>query len=147
MGGAKRYPSVAVCEGDGFRDGSTHPTRYIVIECKSGATSAAISRSDSDQLSGSINWFISKYDKSCSAAPILIHPSFTFDNQAAPLDAVRIIDRDRLEALNTALKAYAANISASNSMRDQEAVRKQLEHFGLNGNEFVNRYTRRFSKP
>jgi hypothetical protein len=65
---------------------STGNLSYIVIECKSGATSPVISKSDSDQLSGAINWFGSKYDKSCSAAPVLIHPSFTFDKQAAPLD-------------------------------------------------------------
>ena len=26
MGGAKRYPSIAVYNADGFRKGSTHPT-------------------------------------------------------------------------------------------------------------------------
>jgi hypothetical protein len=120
---------------------------YVVIECKSGAISATISKSDGDQLSGAVNWFSSKYDKSCTAAPILIHPSFTFDKQAAPLDAVRIIDTPHLDALNTSLRGYAANISSSGSIRDPESVRKQLQHFGLNTGELLNRFSRRFVKP
>src|SRR5258706_5532292 len=32
MGGATRYPLIAVCEDDGFSKGSTHPTRCCAEE-------------------------------------------------------------------------------------------------------------------
>ena len=38
---------------------------YLVIECKSGATSDQISKDNCNQLTGSITWFRSAYDASC----------------------------------------------------------------------------------
>jgi hypothetical protein len=32
MGGAKRYPSIVICENDGLRKGSTHPTNSTSSE-------------------------------------------------------------------------------------------------------------------
>jgi hypothetical protein len=34
MGSAQRNPSNGRCEEDGFREGSTHPTRYSPIDSK-----------------------------------------------------------------------------------------------------------------
>jgi len=46
--------------------------RYLVIECKSGATSApAISKADCNQLIGSMSWFNTTYDASPIYSPAL----------------------------------------------------------------------------
>jgi hypothetical protein len=48
--------------------------RYLVIECKNGAINPEVNKHDTNQLSGSMNWFKRSYDKSQSAVPVLIHP-------------------------------------------------------------------------
>ena len=50
--------------------------RYFVIECKNGAVSQTVNKSDCNQLTGSIMWFRDRYDHSCSSEPILVHPSY-----------------------------------------------------------------------
>ena len=119
---------------------------YIVIECKSGAKSPTISKSDCDQLGGSVKWFFDHYDKSCTAAPLMIHPYYTFDNQASPIDAIRIMDTKHLNLLHSKLREYAAAISGSGSIRKSDAIEKHLKHFGFMGSDFLSQYSRSFLK-
>jgi hypothetical protein len=49
--------------------------RYLVIECKSGVTSDRIRRSDAAQLAHSMSWFTERYDQTCRATPVMIHPA------------------------------------------------------------------------
>src|SRR5204863_403327 len=77
---------------------------HAVIECKSGTTgSKTISKSDCDQLGGSMSWFGNEYGADVRATPIMIHPEFTFSRQASPREAMRIIDREYLERFKAAL--------------------------------------------
>jgi hypothetical protein len=120
--------------------------KFLVIECKSGATTATISKADSDQLSGALNWFRKTYDNSCAAVPILIHPSYVFDSKASPHETVRVIDREHLEKFRVALRQFVHAIASSDNLDNTTFVGEQLKHHALTGAAFVDRYTRRFAK-
>jgi hypothetical protein len=48
---------------------------YLIIECKSGVTTDDISRKSVEQLAHSVAWFDETYDKTCTARPLIVHPS------------------------------------------------------------------------
>ncbi|WP_457348965.1 hypothetical protein [Sphingomonas sp. UYP23] len=65
---------------------------YLVIECKSGATSAkAISKHDCNQLTGSMIWFGKQYDNACSVTPVMVHQKITPEHAATLHPDARII--------------------------------------------------------
>jgi len=86
--------------------------QYWVIEAKSGATTDFISKHDSDQLGGSVRWFRGRYDSSVGATPILIHPAVKLGSGATETTGQRIITKDRLEDLKTAVRAFASALAA-----------------------------------
>jgi hypothetical protein len=120
--------------------------RYLVIECKSGAKSATISKTDSDQLSGSMNWFKSEYDNTSLATPVMIHPSRVFDKAAAPHEATVCIDRECLAALTAAIRGYSTAITSANALKDKDVVAKNLKQFSLMAAEFLPKFTKQPGK-
>ncbi|MBB4321415.1 hypothetical protein GGE43_005059 [Agrobacterium tumefaciens] len=115
---------------------------YLVIECKSGATSAkAISKHDCNQLTGSMIWFGKQYDKACSATPVMVHPKITPENAATLHPSARIITVEKLEKLVENLRGYTRAIGEANGYTDAKVVAKQLAHFGLTAAAFVNQFT------
>jgi hypothetical protein len=51
-------------------------SRYLLLPCKSGATTSSISKRYTDEVSGALTWFRSQYDATCRPFAALIHPSF-----------------------------------------------------------------------
>ncbi|MGI4850328.1 MAG: DEAD/DEAH box helicase, partial [Janthinobacterium lividum] len=81
--------------------------KYLVIECKSGATSAkAISKHDCNQLTGSMTWFGKQYDGTCSATPVMVHPKTKPENAATLHPNARIITEEKLAKLVEKLRGY-----------------------------------------
>ena len=121
--------------------------KYLVIECKSGAVKAsAINKHDCNQLNGSMAWFAEKYDESCSAIPVMIHPK-TVPEHAATLHAdARIITEERLALLVDAVRSYSVAVSQKNGYADSKVVAGQLSHFGLTLTDFVTKFTVRSKK-
>ncbi|MET4163007.1 hypothetical protein ABIE61_002868 [Marinobacterium sp. MBR-111] len=116
--------------------------KYLVIECKSGATSAAkISKSDTNQLSGSINWFHDKYDNTCSMTPIMVHPKTIFEHAASPHTDIRIMNGKSLQKLRSAIRAYSVSLATSGSFVDTGTVEKQLRQHKLLSSDIVPQYT------
>jgi len=112
--------------------------KYLVIECKSGAVLAAkISKSDTNQLNGSIVWFKDKYDNSCFATPIMVHPQTIFEYAASPPQDLRIVNRDGLTRLREGIRAYSISLSTSGAFHDAREVEKQLKHHRLSAIEIV----------
>lgn len=112
--------------------------RYLVIECKSGAvTTDRISKSDTNQLNGSIVWFGESYDNACAMTPIMIHPQTTFDHAAAPHADIRIVNVAGLDRLRNAVRAYAVSLATSGGYKDPKEVEKQLRHNRLSAGELI----------
>lgn len=146
--GSKRFEAAMAALGSFLGFGSQRPEdeigrgpdnlwalgglNYFVIECKSGAVSAPkISKGDTNQLNGSINWFREKYDKTCTMTPIMVHPKTSFEHAASPHEAIRIIHRNGLKKLRNAVRAYTVALSASSGYTDTKMVEKQLFHHKL----------------
>lgn len=110
---------------------------FLVIECKSGSTTNAIWRHDAEQLSHSMDWFNEKYDRTCSATPILIHNTQTLHRQASARPGARVINFEKLAKLREATSKYTAALAANNTYRDADAISTQLPAWGLNGKSFV----------
>lgn len=112
--------------------------KYLVIECKSGAVSAdKISKGDTNQLNGSIVWFSEKYDKSCKATPIMVHPKTVFEHAAAPHTDIRIMNGVGLKKLREAVRAYSVSLATSGGFKDTKQVTKKLQFHKLSAAEIV----------
>ncbi len=112
--------------------------KYLVIECKSGAVIAdKISKADTNQLNGSIVWFNEKYDKTCSMAPIMVHPKTVFEHASSPHADIRIINGTGLKKLRDAVRAYSVSLASSGGFNEAKEVEKQLLYFKLSSLEIV----------
>lgn len=112
--------------------------QYLVIECKSGAVLAErISKADTNQLNGSIVWFTEKYDASCSATPVLVHPKTVFEHAASPHADIRIINGSGLKRLREAVHAYAVSLATAGRFKDAKEVERQLQHHKLSAAEII----------
>lgn len=117
---------------------------YLVIECKSGATSDTISKHNCNQLNGSMNWFEEKYDKSCSATPLLIHPVNLFEYASSPHAKTRIITKEKMSDLRSAIKNFIKAITSEQKMDEQKKIAQLLEHFNLSSSRILNQFTQSF---
>ncbi len=64
-------------------------SKYLVIECKTEATTPTIKKDYCNQLSGSVNWFKENYVYPNECIPIMIHPSTVVDAVASPDENMR----------------------------------------------------------
>jgi hypothetical protein len=118
--------------------------KYLVIECKSGATKAkAISKHDCNQLTGSMVWFDKQYGAAVSATPIMIHQQTKPENAATLHSDVRIITEDGLEKLIKSLRGYAIAVGNDVGFTKPDVVATQLDHFGLTSAKFVSSFTKK----
>lgn len=121
--------------------------KYLVIECKSGAMKAsAINKHDCNQLNGSMAWFADKYDNSCSATPVMVHPKIVPEHAATLNADARIVTEKCLARLVEAVRNYAVAIGQDNGYADPKVVAAQLNHFGLTQNDILSKYTVHFKK-
>jgi hypothetical protein len=111
---------------------------YLVIECKSGAVLAdRISKGDTNQLNGSMVWFGDKYDETCSAIPIMVHPKTLFEHAASPHADIRIMNGSGLTKLRDAIRAYSVSLATSGGFREAKEVARQLQHHKLSAAAIV----------
>lgn len=83
------------------------PAPYLVIECKSGATSKnGISKDDLGQLGQSMEWFEKRYAGGLDGQALMIHPLNYPGPQATPIDGMKLITGAGLEKLKKAFTAY-----------------------------------------
>ena len=113
--------------------------QYLLLPCKNGATAAVISKDYTDEISGSVNWFISNYDHTCSATPVMIHPSMTLASAAAPPPNMRVVTAAQLDGLRAASRAFA--LAVKDRLGEVVHVRETLHMQKLLGSQVVQAYT------
>jgi len=116
--------------------------RFLIIECKNGATTPFIAKKDADQLAGSVNWFRGSYDQSCQATPVMVHPSLVFHQTASPMADVRIIDGECLAKIRAELLSYASAIGALNALPKADLLQSFLAQSGFTREKFVPNFTK-----
>lgn len=118
--------------------------KYLVIECKNGATADRISKHDCNQLNGSGAWFKSMYDQSAIYWPIMIHHS-NFPEYAASLnEGSRIMTLKDLESFKTAILSFIHAICTSDKTHDEIFIRERLISCKLRAIDIIDNYTRNF---
>ncbi len=120
-------------------------SEYFVIECKNCATSKTISKDYCNQLNGSMAWFAEKYDTSCKATPILIHPVNFFEFAASPHKDTRIMTRDILSEFKRSIRDFIKAISSLPKLNDIKKINDLLEHHSLTGKKIVSRFTTKYT--
>ena len=111
---------------------------YLVIECKSGATSAPkVSKKDTNQLNGSIVWFKQTYDTSCTFTPIMVHPKTQFEAAASPDPDIRVVHEPGLKSLKDAVRAFTTALTSNGKFKDAKEVERQLLQHHLNSQSIV----------
>lgn len=118
--------------------------QFMVIECKSGVTGNLISKSDCNQLIGSMSWFKKAYDDTCKGVPVLIHPVNRFDRYSSPTGDMRIVEKSCFVDLKKALRGYATALAAQ-PRSSEEKVYEQLDHFNLTADKFLRAFSVNFS--
>ncbi|MCE9562127.1 MAG: DEAD/DEAH box helicase family protein [Planctomycetes bacterium] len=118
--------------------------KYFVVEAKNGATTDTITKDYCNQLGGSMNWFASQYDATCSATPIMIHPSHVFEHASSPHAKARIIDAETLPLLRDACRKFAQSVANKEAYRTSAIVAELLKAHGLTADLIVARYTVKF---
>jgi hypothetical protein len=117
------------------------PSRYTVIEAKSGATGELIWKKDIDQLAGSINWCLDEYGKNSQVVPLMMHPCVTVERSGTPPPETKILTDTRLEELKQAVTAFATALASGNAFRDPAQVAAQLQQHKLTAALFVGTFT------
>ncbi|MAT06291.1 MAG: hypothetical protein CL424_14735 [Acidimicrobiaceae bacterium] len=113
---------------------------FLVIECKSGSVSDSIHKAELAQLGHSADWFASKYDATCTATPVLIHPSRQCGRAAVAAAGTKVITFDRLAELLGRVREFAAAVAADSTF-EAEAVGKRLMALELNASGFASRWS------
>ena len=114
---------------------------YLVIECKNGAVTDTVGKSDCNQLNGSGEWFVNTYDSRCKFIPILIHPSNKFDHAASPKSSTRIMNKERLELFRANISDFIKSVCVVNKIHDDNFIKERLAFHKLRATDFEVTYT------
>lgn len=118
---------------------------YFVIECKSGVTTPQISKTDCNQLIGSVSWFVTAYDVSCQPTPVMVCPVHQYDRYSSPAASTRVIEAGGLQALKAALRGYGTAVAANRTYQNEIEVAKVLAHYKLTGTALLPTYSKGFT--
>lgn len=115
--------------------------RFLVIECKNGATVETISKEYCNQLTGSITWFQNKYGDTCTATPLMVHPAAAVEYAATMHPEARLIREEQLVALKNALRGFATAVASRPRFGTEAEVAAALAHHKLTAEHFVAAYS------
>lgn len=114
---------------------------YLIIECKSEATTDTIAKHYINQINGSYEWFKEKYKgiNSNIITPIIIHKSNVCEHSATPNNDVKVITFDNMQELTDKIEKFI--ITISNNLRDELYISKQLVNMNLTYEGIINDYS------
>ena len=115
---------------------------FIVIECKSGATSSqGISKKDLGQLEQSITWFNNKYTGSASMTPIMVHPLKKSGPGATKISGACVITQTELTKLKDAFENFNKSLGDENILNDVKRISELLSEHKFTSKAFISNYT------
>ena len=112
---------------------------FYVIECKSEATTEAISKRDCNQLGGSIRWFEQEYGGH-NAIPVMVHPSKIIDKQATAVPNMRVITLTELESLGRNINAFAIALVRNENWMNANKICDLLSQYKLRSTDLLEQY-------
>jgi hypothetical protein len=115
--------------------------RYFVIECKNEATTGKVNKHDCNQLAGSMNWFRSEFDQTCSGVPVMVHPSSRFEYAATPPQDTVVMTREGLARFRAAFTAYTRSVSRIYLLEGPQEVATLLQAHKLRPGDLLQAFT------
>lgn len=120
--------------------------KYLVIECKTEATTQTIKKDYCNQLSGSVNWFKENYVYPNECVPIMIHPSKVVDEVASPDENMRVMTEKELTCFRKNLRDFYSTLCQNGNLSDVNKINELLRIYKLRKDDIVNRYTVKFER-
>ena len=120
--------------------------KYLVIECKTEATTQTIKKDYCNQLSGSVNWFKENYIYPNECVPIMIHPSKVVDEVASPDENMRVMTEKELTCFRKNLRDFYSTLCQNGNLSDVNKINELLRIYKLRKDDIVNRYTVKFER-
>lgn len=117
------------------------PTKYAVIEAKSGATGDYIWKKDINQLAGSVNWAQGQYGPGSTVVPVMMHHTNLVERSGTPPADARVLMPQKLDDLKGAVRDLARALSQNDSYQDAATVTAQIQRCQLNAGNFFNRFS------
>ncbi len=120
--------------------------KYFIIECKNGAVTNTIPKSDIEQISSSVSWFNQTYHikDTNSCFSILIHPSSKISQDAFSNEKIRVMTEANLQNFKKNITEFFKAIKDKSS--DNRAIGKQLKNYKLEPNLIIESYTEDYKK-
>ena len=118
----------------------------MVIECKNEVLKHNnICKHDCNQLNGSYEWFINKYEKTgIQCIPVLIHPSNIYNRECSPIKTTRIVTEKELTKFKGSINKFINELSRQQNPKDKETIEKLLNNNLLLGKQLIENYTTKF---
>ena len=120
--------------------------KYLVIECKTEATTQTIKKDYCNQLSGSVNWFKENYVYPNECTPIIVHPSKFVDVVASPDENMRVMTEEELTCFRKNIRDFYSALCHNGSISDISKINELLSIYKLRKDDIVNRYTVKFER-
>ena len=120
--------------------------KYLVIECKTEATTSTIKKDYCNQLSGSVNWFKENYVYPNECIPIMIHPSKVVDAVASPDENMRVMTEKELECFRKKVRDFYSALCQNGNINDVSNINELLCMYKLRKDDIVNMYTVKFER-
>ena len=121
-------------------------SQYLVVECKSEATTQTIKKDYCNQLSGSVNWFRENYVYPNEYIPIMVHPSKVVDAVASPDEKMRVITEKELECFRKNVRDFYSSLCQNGNINDVSNINELLRMYKLRKDDIVNMYTVGFER-
>ena len=121
-------------------------SKYLVIECKTEATTQTIKKDYCNQLSGSVNWFKENYAYPNECIPIIVHPSKFIDVVASPDENMRVMTEDELASFRKNLRDFYSALCQNGNINDVSKINELLRIHKLKKDDIVNMYTVKFER-
>ncbi|MFD7311017.1 DEAD/DEAH box helicase [Promicromonospora sp. NPDC059942] len=120
-------------------------THHGVIEAKTGVTRTdqRIIKSETDQLSGAMNWHTKHYPNATTSHPLFVHPSAVPLAGAVPPAQTRVITPPDLDRFSNAVREFAREVAQDHLWQDPDAVKTALEKWFLTPNTLITKYSTR----
>jgi hypothetical protein len=115
--------------------------KFLVIECKNGRETPEVNKHDCNQLIGSFAWFTDMYDASCTATPVIIHPSETFERTGTPLANARVMNAETLPKFAAALREFAIAAAHKSGYGTANEIGKLLAASSLTPDLLLQKFT------
>lgn len=146
IGFASQRPEIEYNDGGPDVLWALGELHYLVIECKNESVVDVVTKDYSNQLGGAMNWFKGRYDTTCRATPLLVHPSSVFGKQASPHKDTRVMDGERLDSLKEAVLKLARGIAMGGTFKNARNIALLLDQLNLTAKKLVPSFTVAFSK-